>query len=112
MSKTIDFDAYRQEKEKENITIKAFGEKLVLPPSPPLSTMEKVLSFYNKAGGQAEIPESEVIEMIKALLGTDKYRKLADNGMTVEEAEWLIVEIYKYYNPKKDDTKNNQPSTS
>jgi hypothetical protein len=115
MSKTIDFDAYRAEKKDENITIKAFGEKLELPPSPPLSTMEVLLGLYKKAGSEATVPEEEVITMLEALLGKEQYRKLSDGGLTVSEAEWLIQELWKQYNPEpevKGDTKNKVASTS
>ena len=116
MSKTIDFDAYRAEKKDENITIKAFGEELELPPSPPLSTMEVLLGLYKKASSEATVPEEEVITMLEALLGKEQYRKLSDGGLTVSEAEWLIQELWKQYNPqqevKEDDTKNKVASTS
>jgi len=116
MSKTIDFDAYRAERADEKIIIKALGEELELPPSPPLSTMEKLLALYKQSGSKATIPEEEVITMLEALLGKKQYRKLSDGGLTVSEAEWLIQELWKQYNPqqevKEDDTKNKVASTS
>jgi hypothetical protein len=115
MSKTIDFDAYRAERADEKIIIKALGEELELPPSPPLSTMEKLLALYKQSGSKATIPEEEVIIMLEALLGKKQYRKLSDGGLTVEEAEWLIKELWKQYNPQpkeQSDTKNTEASTS
>ena len=116
MNKTIDFDAYRAEKKDNNIIIKAFGEELELPPSPPLSTMEILLGLYKKTGTEATIPEEEVITMLEALLGKKQYRKLSDGGLTVSEAEWLIKQLWKQYNPQPEedegDTKNKVASTS
>lgn len=111
--KLIDFDAYREEKKDDKLIIKAFGEKLELPPSPKLAIMEKLIAMRNQKGEDAEVPEQEIFIMLESLLGKKPLRKLIDGGITSDEAEWLLMQIWKQYNsPKEDDTKNVTSSTS
>ncbi|MGM0437493.1 MAG: hypothetical protein ACQEQD_04405 [Bacillota bacterium] len=113
--KYIDFDAYREEKENDKLIIKAFDEELELPPSPRLSIMEKLLELRNKKGDEADIPEQEIFVMLENLLGKEQLRKLIDNGVTTEEAEWLLMQIWQQYNStddEEDGSKNETNSTS
>lgn len=113
MSKTIDFDAYRSEKKQEPIVIKAFGKSYELPPSPRLSIMEKLIELRQKKGDEGAIPEEEIVEMTNALLGEKQAKDLSKKGITLEELEWLLLEIWKCYNPNKEEGKGkNQSSTS
>lgn len=114
--KYIDFDKYRQEKEEEALVIKAFDKELELPSSPRLSIMEKLIQLKNNQGRDAEVPENEIFVMLKNLLGEEELRELIDNGITTDEAEWLLLRIWEQYNaePEADssDTKNQTNSTS
>lgn len=113
MSKTIDFDAYRAERKKEGITIKAFGESVELMPSPPLSSVLDIIEMHEK-GDDQQLPAKSVKQNLRAMIGKEQFDKLIKKGMTVEEAEWLITELWNKYNGKdeQDDTKNKQPSPS
>jgi len=113
MSKTIDFDAYRAERKKEGIVIKAFGEDIELLPSPPLSSVLNIIEMQEK--GTESLPAKQVKNSLEAMIGKEQFDKLTEKGMTVEESEWLITELWNKYNGKddeQDDTKNAQPSPS
>ena len=115
MSKTIDFDAFREERAEDNIYIKAFGEELELPPSPPLANMLEIIEMNERMGEKADIPQKQIKQMLELSLGKKQFDKLLEKGMTMEEANWLVKELWNIYNKvdtDKDDTKNNQPSPS
>lgn len=117
MSKTIDFDAYRAERAKDNIILKAFGEEIELPPSPPLSNMLDIIDMNERLGGSADVPAEEARKMLELTLGKDQFKMLVKNGITLEESYWLIQKMWEIYGPQgnedeQDDTKNNQPSPS
>ena len=114
MNKTIDFDQYRKERKKESITIKAFGEEIELLPSPPLSSVLSIIEMQEESEIE-ELPAKQVKKSLQAMLGKKQFTKLVEGGMTIEESEWLITELWNRYNSKddeKDDTKNVQTSPS
>mgnify|MGYP000409113409 CR=1 FL=1 len=110
--KYIDFDEYRAEKEKDKLIINAFEEELELPTSPKLAVMEKLIGMKNEKGKDADIPEKEIFEMLESLLGKEQLRRLIDNGITVDGAEWLLMQIWEQYTPSQEDDTKNKPSTS
>ncbi|MFP4647288.1 MAG: hypothetical protein ACLFN4_06680 [Candidatus Acetothermia bacterium] len=103
MAKTIDFDAYRQEKNEEPLIIIAFGNEYELPPSPKMSVMESIIGMKNEKGTGGTIPEEEMIWILDKLLGEDERKELFDQGMTVEELEWLILQMWEQYMGQDDD---------
>jgi len=114
MTKTIDFDQFRKERKKEGITIKAFGEDIELLPSPPLSSVLNIIEMQEE-GGVEELPAKQVKKSLQAMIGEEQFDNLIEKGMTVEESEWLITELWNKYNGKddeQDDTKNAQNSPS
>ena len=112
MNKTIDFDQYRKERKKEKITIKAFGEKIKLLPSPPLSSVLDIIEMQEESEIE-ELPSKQVKKSLQAMMGEKQFDKLVENGMTIEESEWLITELWNKYNDdEQDDTKNIQASPS
>jgi len=118
MGTTIDFDAYRQERANDNIKIKAFGEELELPPSPPLSSMIEIIDMNEKMESEAFVPQKQIEQMLKLSLGKNQYKTLMEKGITIEESEWLVKKLWSIYNKsneeenEQDDTKNVQNSPS
>lgn len=113
MSKTIDFDAYREEKKDDVIKINMYGEEIKIPAQPSLELMEQVLDFINTKKQGNVLADEEIVFMIEKLLGEKQYKKLKENGASVQDAEWLIRQINKMYmNVEEDGTKNLTPSTS
>lgn len=109
MSKTIDFDAYRKEKKGEGIKIKAFGKTYELPPSPRMAIMEKLMELRQQSGGAETIPEEELVVMIRELIGEKESKELYKKGVTLEEMEWLLKQIWSVYGQKRaegSDSKN------
>lgn len=112
MSKIIDFDNYRKEQKSDNIIIKAFDEELEIPSSPTLATMEELLELKDSLSSEGVIPEESVVRMLKELLGKDVYQDLRDKGADIEDAEWLLTQIWTLYRGvqeeelDEDDTKN------
>ena len=110
--KYIDFDAYRREKKKEPIIVKCFGEELKMPASPRLAVMEELIELKNKIGSEGLISEEQTVFMIKALLGEEQAEKLSEKGITIDELEWLLTQIWQQYSPDKDDSKKGETSIS
>lgn len=114
MAKRIDFDAYREEKKDDVITVHMYDEDIKIPAQPSLDLMEQVLSFINSKDKGNALADEEVVFMIEKLIGKEQYKKLKENGASVNDAEWLIKQITKMYTntDEEDDTKNLTPSTS
>lgn len=114
MSKYIDFDAYREEREKDVITIHMYGEEIEIPAQPTLALMEKVLEFTHQKEQGEVLADQEIIYMIENLIGKEQYKQMKENGASIQDAEWLITKVQEIYRnvDAEDDTKNLTPSTS
>ena len=85
-----DFDDAWQEKKKEGPTFKAYGEEYELPSSPPATLVLSMNRLMKKHGAEANIPDSELLDMATKLLGEENIDELCDNGMTVDQMADLI----------------------
>ena len=109
--KHINFDEYRAEKAKETIKITAFGNEYELPGSPKVAIIERLMELKKKSGKEAFIPEEQIIVMVKELIGEEDATQLIKEGITVEELEWLLKQIWSVYSPGSgDETKNTSTS--
>lgn len=97
MAKTIDFDNYMEEKKEENITIKAFGEEFELPPQIPLKTMENIIQLRKELGKDGAIPEAQIFTALEQMIGKEALEVLKENDANIEDAQWLLKQIWKMY---------------
>jgi len=96
-NRTIDFDQYRKEKKKEPVIIKAFGQEFELPPQIPLKTMESIIELRQKLGKGGTIPEEQIFTALEQMISEEALEALIEEGADVDDAEWLLREIFKQY---------------
>jgi hypothetical protein len=83
-----DFDAFFAEHEKETDVVKLFGKDYIIPIDMPASVMLKY--FRNK--NDAELTDSEQIELAINMLGKDNVEEWCEKGLTMNQ----LAEIMKW----------------
>lgn len=108
MNRYRDFDAAWNEQSKVPITFRAKGEEFALPHSLPAVVVVKLLRLQ-KQHGEAEIPQTDLMELMLSILEEEQSNRLFAKGLTVDELGDLLKWIMEQYNagePEADVSKN------
>ena len=92
-----DFDAFWGEQKKEPIRFRAFGREYELPPSPKASLILSMQRLRKEKGDDATIGEDQLVVLLEHLIGKEEVDTLADEGLTLEQLEDLILWVGAQY---------------
>lgn len=87
----IDFDAYRAEQTEEPVILRIGGEEYNLPTSLPAAVALEIVRM-NAAGPEAEVDESYLERMGRAILGGEQFLTIIErHNITLAELPKLIT---------------------
>lgn len=110
MSKTIDFDAFRQERNREPVHLVIGGITYDLPPSIPAAVAIEVIALKKDLGEETDVPVDTLSMIGKAIFGESLWAKvLAEHRVDLDELPMLIGMVLEAYSPVvKDDASDPQ----
>lgn len=101
MTKTIDFDAFRQEKSKEPIALVIGGETYMLPGSLPAAVAIDVIRMRDRldgSDGNSAVPIEELDTIGKSVFSEGTWRAiLVKHQLTVDEMGELFKRTLEAY---------------
>lgn len=119
MTRTVDFDAFRAEQQKEPVHLVIGGETYNLPPSMPASIAVEIISMQQQFQDEDDVPINVLNTMGEAVFGTDLWRTiLVKHRIEVEELPDLLQMVLAVYSkdgasdPQKASTRRKRKSSS
>lgn len=100
MTRLIDFDAYRREREGgEPVSIQIGGRVYDLPAEMPASVALEVIALRQELGESADVPPERIHRIAEQLFGRDVLRELTDeHRLSMPELAVLIQQVFGEYN--------------
>ncbi len=95
MTRYIDFDAARAERQREPVVVRIFGRDWELPASLPAKVMLDVVAAQAK--GVDEMTESQGAELVRALVPKDIFDAWLDEGFSVDDLVELVPMLIRIY---------------
>ncbi len=98
MTRTIDFDAFRQEQEAEPLVLKLGGKEYQLPSAIPAQLALEIIRIRAQYGPEHDIEPQELDKLGRALFGPDLWATcLGEGHVTIDELPALIQFVLNEY---------------
>ena len=88
--RVLDFDRARAE--RREIVLKAFGEEITVPGSPPL-TFVMLANKLKEKGDDYEPGFEEMTDLVEAMIGEKAFTHMMANAPEQEDLEWIVEAI-------------------
>lgn len=105
MSKTLNFDLFMSEKERETITVTVYGKEYKVPCRLPaivplmMARAEKLADQTSRNAAYANM----IFSAADALFGTKQMDDICSNGMDVEQLSLLVQKVFVLINGQEED---------
>lgn len=104
MSRVIDFDAFRAERQREPVLFKIGGQEYQLASSIPASVALSAVALKAAQDDGAEVPLSVITDTGVALFGKDVWHAiLTEHQVTLDELGPLVAQVLNAYAPTPTD---------
>ncbi len=107
MTRVIDFDQARRERNREPVTLRIGGRDYTLSAGLPAGVALDLMRFQVEGTDDVEVPASEAGPLLERLFGADTWREILEHGrLDITELPELLEMTVRALQAKDDDPPN------
>ena len=107
MTKTVDFDQFRQEQDAEPIEFKIGGDTYSLAPTIPAAMVLKIIRLQNEIGPDAQVTLEVFDALGRSVFGPQQWDEILEkHHLGYQEMPELVQAVMSAYVPKADQATN------
>jgi hypothetical protein len=96
-SRTIDFDAFWAEKERQPIKVKVKGKWYDLPPTLPAGVVVKVCRIKRAQEAGEKVEDAAMVDLAISIIGREQLDSMCEDGLDSEEMGDMVRQLTAVY---------------